>query len=532
MFFNIFHKTYTRIVLSTLIAFVVIETLIVLGALAMDKKDTKLLLQNTTARIYNDFRLAQSNLEMLSHAYFDLEINIPEVISLMHQATATDDPKKLQKIRQKLYTLLSPTYGYQKKHLIRQLHFHLPGNISFLRFHKPEKYGDSLKGIRESIDYVNETKTPISSFEEGRIFNGFRNVYPLFDKQQFIGTVEISYSFAALKKQLLALKNTSALFLMDKKVIDAKVFSSEKDAYVQSAFQEFAYEKSSLSDDMQFRLATLRHINRLLPQSVNRQLAKGKSFSILFHHKDILENKNIVISFIAISNLNNQTVAYMIHYEFASFIDIVLEKNHFILIALTLILLVVNLFFAILLNNERKKQLLLKKMATHDPLTKIYNRHGLNELIDQKIEEFKRFGHPLSVIFFDIDFFKKINDSYGHDIGDYVLKNIASLVKNEIRQSDIFGRWGGEEFIIFLPETTLKDAIRLAEKLRAEIESHAFYEIDNLTCSFGVTQLRQEQSKSALIKEVDTLLYRAKNSGRNCVVSYSESQETKTPTDA
>ena len=159
----------------------------------------------------------------------------------------------------------------------------------------------------------------------------------------------------------------------------------------------------------------------------------------------------------------------------------------------------------------------LEKLATIDKLTSIYNRYKTDLSLDEQIEIAKRYNRPLSIIFFDIDFFKNINDVYGHKIGDEVLKELAEFVSNLLRKSDIFGRWGGEEFLIILPETPKKEAIKLAEKLRNYIQNHKFGKIDKLTCSFGVTTLKAGDTSETIISRVDQKLYKAKQNGRNRV---------------
>jgi diguanylate cyclase (GGDEF)-like protein len=119
---------------------------------------------------------------------------------------------------------------------------------------------------------------------------------------------------------------------------------------------------------------------------------------------------------------------------------------------------------------------------------------------------------------FDIDFFKHINDSFGHDVGDKVLKAVAKMVSENIRNTDIFARYGGEEFIIIAPETTKEDAKILAEKLRSLIRNLHFEEGINVTCSFGVASLEKHDTKETLLKRADEALYEAKKTGRNKVV--------------
>ena len=160
-----------------------------------------------------------------------------------------------------------------------------------------------------------------------------------------------------------------------------------------------------------------------------------------------------------------------------------------------------------------------EELSTKDALTEACNRRCLEEKLEEYITLAKRYNRPLSVIMFDIDFFKHINDSYGHDIGDKVLKALSSIVSSKIRATDILARYGGEEFIIIAPETTLEDAKALAEKLRQEIENFLFKEGFSITCSFGVTSLNQDDTKETILKRVDEALYKAKREGRNRVVA-------------
>ena len=133
-----------------------------------------------------------------------------------------NDPAKRDAAKKELFKLLEPTYILLQKKGIRQFHFHLPGSISFLRFHKVRKYGDSLKGIRYSIDLVNKTKKIVRGFEEGRIFNGFRNVYPLFYHDKLVGTVEFSYSIRAIAELLTSDTVSYYGLLINKKLVQKK----------------------------------------------------------------------------------------------------------------------------------------------------------------------------------------------------------------------------------------------------------------------------------------------------------------------
>ncbi len=171
----------------------------------------------------------------------------------------------------------------------------------------------------------------------------------------------------------------------------------------------------------------------------------------------------------------------------------------------------------------RKKNELLRMISIQDKLTRIFNRR----FFDQKLEEYsrlsERFGQPLSCIIADLDHFKLVNDTFGHQVGDYVLKNIAKILDRTIRKTDIIARYGGEEFVVLLPNTCLKDALNLAEKLRMSIESARMsYKGINLhiEISLGVSTGQTGDSLGDnLVKKADNALYEAKRLGRNRVCS-------------
>lgn len=165
----------------------------------------------------------------------------------------------------------------------------------------------------------------------------------------------------------------------------------------------------------------------------------------------------------------------------------------------------------------REKLDYITELSETDSLTKIYNRMKFTNSLNEEINRAIRYGHSLSIIMFDIDFFKKVNDNYGHDVGDSVLIEISFLVKDNVRKIDVFARWGGEEFIVLLPETEIKGACILAEKLRSSIENHSFSTVKKITSSFGVSELTNEDDYSSFTKRVDEALYIAKNNGRNKV---------------
>lgn len=159
----------------------------------------------------------------------------------------------------------------------------------------------------------------------------------------------------------------------------------------------------------------------------------------------------------------------------------------------------------------------LNEMASTDKLTGISNRQQVEQQLLNEILRAERYGIPLAMIMFDIDHFKKVNDTFGHEAGDKVLQDIVFLVERTIRAIDHFGRWGGEEFIVILPETDLAGAQAAAEKIRRVVSEHAFSVAGQITVSLGVASWSKDQTIDTLFRQVDKALYKAKESGRNRV---------------
>ncbi|MFW6254372.1 MAG: diguanylate cyclase [Chitinivibrionales bacterium] len=157
-------------------------------------------------------------------------------------------------------------------------------------------------------------------------------------------------------------------------------------------------------------------------------------------------------------------------------------------------------------------------LATLDGLTGLMNHRVFQERIREEIDRARRYRHSLSLVMFDIDHFKKFNDTYGHPIGDEVIKMVSRTIKEMIRTTDLAFRYGGEEFCLLLPETAAQNAVTLAERLRKQIEQNRSVQNLAVTISLGVTDLRSGESAELLIKRADTNLYAAKQGGRNRVV--------------
>lgn len=175
------------------------------------------------------------------------------------------------------------------------------------------------------------------------------------------------------------------------------------------------------------------------------------------------------------------------------------------------------------INNAQLEEMILQvELASiTDPLTGLFNRRYLLGKIEDELIREKRFQKPFSLMLSDIDHFKRVNDTYGHQCGDYVLKRISAMLRASLREQDTQARWGGEEFLAFLPETDCSGAALLAERIRAAIEQEVFaYEGHQIrmTVTIGISDYLPGKTIDTLINEADMALYEGKNSGRNRVV--------------
>lgn len=170
---------------------------------------------------------------------------------------------------------------------------------------------------------------------------------------------------------------------------------------------------------------------------------------------------------------------------------------------------------------RKKMEEELQRLATTDTLTGILNRRQFFILAEQEVERSRRYGRTLALLLYDIDHFKQVNDTFGHQAGDIVLRELAKLVHEQLRRNDIEGRVGGEEFAVLLPETTISEAVVLAERIRGIIENFAINIGEtslHITASFGVTAVKENDvALDSIYKRADSALYEAKNAGRNRV---------------
>jgi diguanylate cyclase (GGDEF)-like protein len=444
------------------------------------------------------------------------------ILNLISEAYKSDGATQAI-YRQDLYNYLIDDYEFMHDYDFRQFHFHFPDSTSFLRLHSPTKFGDSLYDVRYSIRTVNEYQIEVSGFEEGRIFNGYRYVYPLSYNDEHIGSVEISISLSSVINVLSGLYTTDYCFIISKDVVDNILFDDSLSNYSESFISDKFYTDNACFSDVAKR--------NLIPRAEFREFFAGVNQSDLdrtdnFEDFGLItnyENNTYEVLFSSIENIEGIKVGYFISIQEETEIsEIIKEFSNFVLmsIGLYIIFILISMIFI-------KNRMQLKTLSNTDRLTGLDNRRKFEIDVNRELGRNKRSNFPLSFIMFDIDYFKEINDTYGHHVGDIVLRELSSLVKSLIRREDYLSRYGGEEFIIMLVGSDEIDAYNKAENLRKVVEQYRFSFEGKIRISLGVFEhsIDGEEFES-IIGKVDKAMYHAKETGRNKSVKYSN---IKTP---
>jgi len=407
-----------------------------------------------------------------------------------------------KKDRTKLLSLTEPIYKklVEKNPYLNIMHFHTKDTKSFLRLHKPKKFGDDLSSIRFMINNVNRLKVKQIGFEVGRYGIDYRIALPVFNKEgKYLGAFEFGIQID---------------YILD-------IFNNDYD------FQSTLLLKKNI-----FKIIYEKNKNILYkPYSDDYYAIQSNEDNL--STSTIEPNNKIIFIVSPIKNVSNEEIGKILFVKDIRFYTDKIKIIRNLSIASAVILLLISFYLMkkifsnymnVLQDYQSKlevKNNSLSKLVNLDYLTKIHNRKSIETILISELKRFERYDKKLSVIIFDVDDFKNVNDKYGHNTGDKVLKTIAKIGASSIRENDYLGRWGGEEFVVILTESSLDQAAIVAEKIRTNIYSHDLEEGGNISCSFGVAQYNTGDTYQTIIHNADTALYEAKHSGKNKVVLYS-----------
>jgi len=612
----------------------------------LTKNDTEykidLVLKDNLKTLQTHYKILLQTQKTTAKTIYQATIQLDGLIEILKEANSATLERKAE-LRESLRKLVEKKYKIIQQKGVLQYHFVLKNNESFYRAHKPSKFGDDLTDVRADLRYVNETKKVVRAFTQGRTAHAFRNTFPIFDKKSnYIGAIEVSFSSDSFQWYLNNISGIHSHFLVDKKIFEIKTWKRNDLILSYSQAAESSnymitlgdiHTKKECIDDNKIKLQPIK-------KALNFKMHKGDDFSIFVEHHGHIE----VLSLLAIKNIGQTTVAWIVSYEQSPIIESALHNKQLVrVITFLLSLLIIyfllkearskqeikiqhkvlndilnatdnvmfvtdfvdvkfsnnkfkeltNISYTNLFNSEsehnilnifvsaegylhkgllqenedfvslvartplkdrvvsivnknleptafkisitksenngdyvvtlsditklKEHQVQTEKKAYIDGLTKIYNRNKFDESIQDEIKYAQRYKTEFSIAILDIDKFKNFNDKHGHLVGDEVLVIMAQTVNKNVRDTDVFARWGGEEFVVLFRNTPADLAKVVSEKLKDKIEENEHATAGRITASFGVTGYIVGDTVMSMFKRCDSALYVAKENGRNRV---------------
>lgn len=417
-------------------------------------------------------------------------------------------PSEKKVLEQKAIDLVSKNFYNFEELGLMQFNVYFPNGELFLSF--PNNFKN-----KKIPRLPNTEKKFLKDFGETSFYGGYKYVNMLVYEDKFIGTMEIFIplnSVLSIFKRYYPTVNISYLVNEEYKFSDLKQYLGHN--YSETNKKLFGYSFINITENNEKifdgkQLSFFEKIEKDFLKTYNKE----SGFSLINN----FNNKNFIIVFLPIKLSDKDNLGYLIAtYENTQY-DKIFKAQYLEIILVNIIILGLLVFIFIFMKDRNK----FRTLSTTDYLTGAYNRTKFMEYANYELERSKRYKSTFSILLMDLDLFKKLNDTYGHNFGDEVLKNIAYFIKNEIRETDLLARWGGEEFICLLPNTDVSDAYIVAEKIRNKIEQVTFAYDVKVTLSIGLCERDESDYTIELVNEkADLALYRAKREGRNKVVKY------------
>jgi len=428
------------------------------------------------------------------------------------------DTNKENEIRKQLYNSIKRNYKRLNRMGISQVNFYLKNNIVFLRMNNPAFFGDDVSGVKPSVFLANKTQKSQEGFEACDFMVGLRFVYPAYNyKHEHIGSIEISYS----SKQLL--KNITDNFIFDSHILISKSLAkgtivqkesnNYKESWEASGYYIEEYTHKKLGDENFY--AKLN--NKNLRSQIASCIKTKKSFSLNVEYN----YKNIILTFLPLVDAKGvKNISYIVTYTESDYLsNLKIEKDYIKALFFTIISLLY-LFTLYVVSNQEK----LKSLALYDSLTKLPNRTLFMIELKQELNRAYRHKEKMALMFLDLDGFKNINDTYGHQMGDELLAYVSKLITSNLRKSDLMARLGGDEFTVILGDIAdEKSVVEIAQHFIDELNKDIVInqKVLHIGVSIGIAIYPQDaKDPETLIKYADAMMYESKNKGKNQVTLY------------
>jgi len=456
-----------------------------------------------------------NNYGIAAQIYFDEVIkNNESVIDLVAAANYTNESEK-KILREELYDLLKDTYQNASENNFRQFHFHLKDCTSFLRLHKPEFFGDNLEGVRDTVCNTRNSHTSTFGFEEGKVHNGYRFVFPLLKNNEYIGSVEVSASPLVITDSVEEAHDSPGLFIMSKSLSDEKVVADlintnylESDISSNYYYDKEVYEQLFGSENQAENNFILR-INDVIKEDIENDLEKEEDFVI----NTEVDNLSYSVVFLAVDNFREEHAGYFIFYDRDRETPILI-RSFWINIGLASVLWLALISIRMIINRSEKK---LFELSVTDNLTGLLSRRGFF-MSAKVLYEYSQRLDGLWICFMDVDKLKTINDVYGHEEGDEAIIAVAEILKKTFRKSDVIGRIGGDEFAVCGFYAAKSDELFIT---RMDKNLESFNKTSSKPYTLSVSKgclMKSEDMKDAtlaeIIQEADKRMYASKANRR------------------
>ncbi|MCF6765555.1 diguanylate cyclase [Thiotrichales bacterium 19S3-7] len=429
---------------------------------------------------------------------------------------------KANQARMELLAKVKPAWdNLTESFNIRQLHYHLgPGSTSFLRVHKPQKYGDNMDDLRHIIVDTNQEKTPRYGFETGRIYSGLRGVYPIWtidpktSKEVYVGALETGTSFKQILPVIAKSFATNMAVYLTKNHVESKMWAE----FIKQHFKQY------LQGDFYLEASSSSEVNAIFSRTIISDHLNSENVNIIHYNNNYLSVYYFpLFDYQSSTSKTPKPVGFVLIWSNIS--QLISEFRYGIILNILFsIVALIIIEFALFGFLKRQKRLIIaERKAMYDGLTGIYNRGFFNQVLNRMKIAKDQSLLPISCMMCDIDYFKAFNDTYGHQKGDYCIKKVAQTLKQNLRgQEDILARYGGEEFIVLLPKTSANEAAIIAQRMREtiynlQIENKNSNVSNYVTISIGISSIDKLDDLNVLIEQADKKLYLSKQNGRNQV---------------
>jgi len=469
------------------------------------------LLQTKYATSYRYFKIMASDI-------YNMYSQNQKLIFLLSQ-TKNASKDKLTYLRTSIYTLLLKNYKRLNNMGISQVHFYLPNNISFLRMYKPSEFGDDVSSIKKSVVLTNKQQKFHEGFEACHYMLGLRFIYPLYDyDKHYIGSVEISYSTKQLLKSITDDFVYDSHILVSKSIAKNTIIERQLKSNYKNTWEAKDYY---IEESTHKKVGVINFFNELDTPEFRVKIAKGIQSQQAFTTIAQYNYKHITLSFLPMCSVNgNKNISYIVTYTESEYLSNIELESYYIYILIVVVLALLYLFSIYVIINQEN----LKELALYDNLTKLPNRTLFKIELKNAINRALRYNSKVALIFIDLDGFKKVNDTYGHHVGDKLLINIAQRLVKVLRKTDLVSRIGGDEFTVILSDTNEIDKIlEVAHDIIKSVNEEVLINnsLIHVGASIGVS-IYPDHNKNIeeLVKLADQMMYISKESGKNMVIIF------------